>query len=155
MYFPVFIDLSEKELLVVGAGKIAARRIRTLCGFAGHITVTAPEIAEEIRELALKYPLILKERVFEEEDLDGKALVFAATDNRILNREIAALCRTQGIPVNVCSEKEQCDFYFPSVIEKDGVVIGINASGQNHGLVKKTRMELEEFWNSHEETKRS
>lgn len=151
MYFPVFIDLSEKEILVVGAGTIAARRIRTLCGFAGKITVCAPEIAEEIRELSQRYPVILREVPFSEEMLEEKDVVLAATDDRALNRRVAELCRGRGIPVNVCSEKELCDFYFPSVVQDDEIVIGINASGKNHGLVKQTRIKLEEFLKSDEQ----
>lgn len=190
MYFPVFIDLSEKEILVVGAGTIAARRIKTLCGFAGHITVAAPEISSEIRALAEQYPITLREGIFEETLLEpgmesagesfgvsredselskesselsgedsklsgsGSAgtpagrradMVLAATNDPELNRRIASLCRDRGIPVNVCSEKEACDFYFPSVVREGDVVIGINASGRNHSLVKRTRQKLEEF----------
>lgn len=145
MYFPVFIDLSDKEILVVGAGTIAGRRIRTLCEFAGHITVRAPEITEKIRILSEQYPLSLEEMVFEEAALEGKDLVLAATNDAELNREIGSLCRKHRIPVNVCSAKEECDFYFPSIVQKDKIVIGINASGQDHSLVKKTRIELEEF----------
>ncbi len=192
MYFPVFIDLSEKEILVIGAGTIAARRIGTLCGFAGHITVVAPEICGEIRGLAERYPITLREGMFEESLLGSGAesfepsgtraaappaktggaeipaeakaaappakpgtagipaearadMVLAATDDPALNRRVASLCRDRGIPVNVCSEKEACDFYFPSVVREGDIVIGINASGKNHGLVKRTRQKLEEF----------
>ena len=72
-------------------------------------------------------------------------LVLAATNDRKLNSRIGELCREQGIPVNVCSRKEDCDFFFPSVIQKGDLVIGINASGKNHSLVKRTRQEMEEF----------
>ena len=145
MYFPIFIDLSEKEILVVGAGNIAARRVRTLCDFCGHITVRAPKMAEQILALAEQYPLTLETAAFEAAALEGKHLVLACTDDAELNRKIGALCRSRGIPVNVCSEKEECDFYVPSVVQKGEIVIGINASGQNHGLVKQTRMHLEEI----------
>ena len=145
MYFPVFIDLSEKKILVVGGGAIASRRVRTLSGFAGHITVQAPEISEEIRSLAEGFPVTLREEVFFPEILSGMDLVLAATNDRKLNSRIGELCREQGIPVNVCSRKEDCDFFFPSVIQKGDLVIGINASGKNHSLVKRTRQEMEEF----------
>lgn len=145
MYFPIFVDLSEKEILVVGGGTIAARRVTTLCGFAGHITVRAPQIAASIRKQSESHPILLEEEPFTEDVLMGKDLVLAATDDRELNREIVRLCRKREIPVNDCSRKENCDFYFPSVVRKDELVIGINASGTDHGLVKRTRMELEEF----------
>lgn len=145
MYFPIFIDLSDKKILVVGAGAVALRRIRTLCGFAGEIHVCAPKVRDEIWELSEKFPIVIEEQAFTPAQLDGQDFVLAATDNAALNREIAGLCKEKGIPVNVCSEKELCDFYFPSVLKKDEIVIGINASGKDHGLVKRTRIELEEF----------
>ncbi len=145
MYFPIFIDLSEKKILVVGGGAIASRRVRTLSGFAGHITVQAPEISEEIRGLAGDCRVTIREEAFYPEILSGMDLVLAATNDRKLNSRIGELCREQGIPVNVCSRKEDCDFFFPSVIQKGDLVIGINASGKNHSLVKRTRQEMEEF----------
>ena len=112
MYFPLFIDLSQKNILVVGAGTIAARRIRTLCGFAGTITVCAPQMRPEIRELSEKYPIRLLEERYTEKLLDTADLVLAATDDRELNRKIVTAAKERKIPVNSCSEKELCDFYF-------------------------------------------
>lgn len=145
MYFPIYIDLSDKEILIVGAGTIASRRIRTLCGFAGRMTVVAPEIAPEIQALAGSYPITLRRRKFEKADLDGKFLVLAATDDHAENESIGALCRELGILVNICNDQALCDFQFPSIVQKGELVVGINASGKNHGLVKKTRQELEAF----------
>ena len=100
MYFPVFIDLSKKQVLVVGAGKIASRRVRTLSSFTGNITVVAPQISQEIRELAVQYPMTLDERSFLPEDLEQKDMVLAATDDDTLNRRIASLCKEKRIPGN-------------------------------------------------------
>ena len=86
IYFPIFIDLSEKHIVVVGAGKIASRRVRTLLEFAGKITVVAPEISEEILAMAGKGPVQLKRRAFEEADLDGADMVLAITDDKELNQ---------------------------------------------------------------------
>ncbi len=144
MFFPLFVDLSQKEILIVGAGTIARRRIRALCGFAGHMTIAAPEIHPEIRKLADFYPITLCERKFEPEDLLGKDFVLAASGDETLNREIYVMCREKGIPANNCSDKTMCDFQFPSIIRDGDVVIGINASGKNHRLVKETRIKVEQ-----------
>ena len=139
----MYIDLSEKEILVTGGGTIASRRIRTMCGFAGRITVTAPEIAAEIYELSEEYPITVLKRKFQPRDLEGKALVLAATNDEECNNSVFELCRKKGIPVNVCSDQTKCDFQFPSVVQHGDVVIGINASGRNHRLVKETRRKVE------------
>lgn len=146
MYFPIFIDLSKKQVLMIGAGKIAARRVKSLCGFAGGITVVAPVIDEAIKALQKDYPVTLIEEPFSEELLEeaGRwAMVLAATDDAVLNDRIAQLCHARGIFVNIASRKEACDFYFPAMIRRDPIVIGINASGVDHGLVRRTREELE------------
>lgn len=143
MYFPIFIDLSKKKLLIVGAGHIAARRIRVLYEFAGNMTIVSPEISPEIDLLAEAEALQVNRRRFCTEDVEGYDLVFAATDNEMLNRQIYDICHEKGIPVNVCSDQSLCDFFFPSIISDGEVVIGINASGQDHGKVKQTRKLIE------------
>ena len=146
MYFPIFIDLSDREILMVGGGTIAARRVKSLCGFAGQITVVAPAVCDAIRSLQTKYPVKILQEPFSETMLDDAGrfkMVLAATDDAALNERIADVWHARGILVNIASRKEACDFYFPSVIRRDPVVIGINASGLDHGLVKRTREELE------------
>ncbi len=144
MFFPLYVDLSKKNILVVGGGAIATRRIKILLQFAGEITVVAPEITEEVQALRKQEKLCVKRRYFEEKDLDGKDLVLAATDKQDVNAQIAALCRERQIPVNVSTDQTLCDFQFPSVVIRDDVVIGINASGKQHGRVKETRQAVEE-----------
>ncbi|MCD7762027.1 MAG: bifunctional precorrin-2 dehydrogenase/sirohydrochlorin ferrochelatase [Lachnospiraceae bacterium] len=146
MYFPLFIDLSEKEILVIGAGHIASRRVRSLCGFAGRITVVAPQISDDFFVPDTDTKINTVTRCFTESDLEGKDLVLAATDDRELNRHIFELCRARCIPVNVCSDSELCDFQFPSIVENGAVVIGINASGRDHHLVKETRKRVESLF---------
>ncbi|MCI5649987.1 MAG: bifunctional precorrin-2 dehydrogenase/sirohydrochlorin ferrochelatase [Fusicatenibacter sp.] len=150
-YFPIFVNIEETRILIVGGGTIALRRIRTLLPFAGKITVVAKRACEEIRILAGEGKLVLKECPFTREDLLGQEAVLACTDQREQNDEIYDLCKRSGIWVNNCSDRQKCDFFFPSVLEHDGVVIGINAGGENHKKVKETRMELEAYFNGKEE----
>jgi siroheme synthase-like protein len=137
-YFPLFVDLSATRVLVVGAGKIAARRVQTLLDFAGGITVVAPAVCEAIESLAAAGEITLCRRAFADSDLDGAGLVLAATDDAQLNARIAALCRERGIPVNVGSDKTLCDFYFPGVVRRGSVVVGVTASGTDHATAKRT-----------------
>lgn len=129
-YFPLFVDLSGKKILIVGAGNIALRRAETLAPFGGELIVTAPDGRPEMETLAA----VWNRRRFQEKDLDGAALVFAATDDEEVNRFVVKLCRERGIPVNSCSDKAQCDFYFPGIARKENLVIGVTASGRDHRL---------------------
>ena len=145
MYFPLYVDLTEKNILFAGGGKIAARRVHILMRFAKHIKVVAPRFEESFGELEEESQIRLVQRTFDFSDLIGRDLVFAATDDTELNRQIYEACKEQGIPVNVCSDQNLCDFQFPSVVISDDVVIGINASGKNHRRVKQVRQELEKY----------
>lgn len=143
-YFPLYVDISKKDILVVGAGKIALRRIKTLLKFETHITVVGREVHPEIWSFAKAMDCIrVVQRQYEREDLAGRDMVLVCTDSGEVNREIAEICREKGILVNAADHKEQCDFYFPSVIMKDEIVIGINAGGENHRAVKEIREHLE------------
>ena len=97
-YFPLFIDLNQKQGLVVGGGAVAARKIRTLLPYGPHLTVCAPSVLPELEALP---GLTLRREPFSPALLEGAFFVIAATDDRELNSRIARLCRERNIPVNV------------------------------------------------------
>ena len=144
-YFPLFVDISEKEILFVGGGKIAARRINALAPFTQRITIVAPEADGSILGLTEEGEVSWIMREFEDEDLEEKDLVFAATDDAELNEQIALMCRQKGILVNVSSDKELCDFYFPGIVRQGDTVIGITASGKDHAKAKRIRERIQEI----------
>ncbi len=129
-YFPLFVNLFGKKILIVGAGSIALRRAEALSPFGAELMVTAPEGRPEMEKLAA----VWNRRRFQEEDLEGAVLVLAATDDKELNSLVAELCRERGIPVNSCSDRTQCDFYFPGIARRENLVIGVTASGKDHRL---------------------
>lgn len=145
MYFPLFVDISEKKILVAGAGKIAARRVETLLPFAGSITVVAPEICESIEKWEREGKICCERRAFAESDLEGADIVLAATDREEINTWIWEACKRKGIPVNTADKKERCDFYFPSIVKKDNLVIGINSSGTQPEKVREMRKKIEKL----------
>ena len=148
LLFPMFVDISEKQILVIGGGKVAARRVHTLLDFAGEILVVAPEAEEEIVQLAKEGIISYKKRPYEKKDLNDADLVLAATDDLSLNDEIYSECRRIGITVNVASDKEKCDFHFPGIVKKGSVVIGINAGGNDHRGAKEMRQKLQQYLDS-------
>lgn len=131
-FFPVFIDLSERKLIVFGAGKIARRRIMMLTQFAPVITVIAPDCLPEVEELAGQGKIVLLKKPYEEEDLEGADIVFAATNDRAVNDRIHDDCKKRGITVNVSTDRKKSDFYFPGLARKGNIVVGVTASGKDH-----------------------
>lgn len=143
--FPLFISLTDKNILVVGGGNIATRRVKTLLLFTDNIRVIAPKISDEIVDNSNNIEIIQRE--FKEEDIEGKHMVLATTDNRDLNRRIAEICKDKNIMVNVCDDKSLCDFYFPAIFT-DGDIIGglVSNRGENHKLVKEKAQEIRELF---------
>jgi len=145
-FFPMFVDISSKKIVVVGAGRVALRRIKTLLLFAKDILVIAPDICEEILEMADMKLIKLRQKPYDNGDLQDAWIVLAATDSPVVNHEIFCFCRSRGILINVASDRNKCDFHFPGIVRKDEVVIGIHAGGYNHRKVKEIREELEELY---------
>lgn len=140
-YFPMFVDLSNRRVLVVGAGRIAARRVRVMSQFTPNVTVVAPDVSPEVEALAGGLAIVRRE--FRPSDLDGADIVLAATDDARLNAEIGAACRSRGIPVNVGSDRALCDFYFPGIARYGDVVAGVTASGRDHALAARATRRVE------------
>jgi len=135
-YFPLFVSLSHKKILVYGAGRIAARRIAGLLRYGAIVTAIAPQVRDEIRELQKNNPgqLRIEQRSYCRSEIreDEADYVLAATDSREVNQRICRECRRKGIPVNNASDSSQCDFYFPALVEQDGLVIGVTSTDGDH-----------------------
>ncbi|MDD3220327.1 MAG: bifunctional precorrin-2 dehydrogenase/sirohydrochlorin ferrochelatase [Lachnospiraceae bacterium] len=138
-HFPLFIDISKMNILVIGAGQIACRRIETLLLFDSHITVVSPEIREEVRQL----PVELIEREFQASDLNHRDMVIIATNDEVLNERIANICTHKEILKNVISNRELCDFYFPGIIQEEEAVIGITTGGASPKKAKEIRKKIQ------------
>lgn len=130
-FFPVSIDLNNKNVLVIGAGKIALRKIETLLNYNCNINVITKEILEEkFLELEKNNKIkIFKNQEFEEKFLENIFLVITATDNEILNKGISQLCMSKNILVNNVTSKDDMNVRFMSIYEKDDIQIAISANG--------------------------
>lgn len=144
-FFPLFIDLSEKKVYVVGAGTIAKRRIRSLIPFTSSLTVIAPEVNPELLTLEAEGAISICKKRFELEDIADADIVLAATNDHPLNDLIYQFCKERGIFVNVCSDKVKCDFYFPGIARKDEIVVGVTAGGSNHKRAKQITDAIKEM----------
>ena len=125
-YFPMFIELEGKTVLIVGGGQVARRKLEKLLPYGARITVAAPHIGSAIIKLgADKYI----NASFSADMLNDADIVIAATDDHAVNREISALCRERKIPVNVVDDKELCSFIFPALVKRGNMSIGISTGG--------------------------
>ena len=130
-FFPVSINLNNKNILVIGAGKIALRKVETLLNYNCNIIVITKDILEEkFLELEKNNKIkILKNQEFEEKFLENIFLVVVATDNEVLNKNISQLCMNKNILVNNITSKDDMNVRFASIYEKDDIQIAISANG--------------------------
>ena len=142
-YFPMFIDLSDKNIVVAGGGNIATRRIKTLLKFTRNITVVATKVTQELMDLGKAGTVTLYIRPVKRSDFVNAYMVIAATNDWKLNDEIYRVCKEEGIYVNIADDKSKCDFYFPGIYMKDEMVVGITASGLDHHKAKKVRIAIQ------------
>jgi siroheme synthase-like protein len=146
-YFPLFIDLTGSDCALIGGGRVAERRVKTLLEFGAKPRVVSPEASAAILSLAQGGLLSLEKREYAgPDDLRGAVMVIAATDDADLNRRIAQDAREAGIPINTADDPEACSFFFPALVRRGELVAGLSTSGSCPGLAARLRKELEQAW---------
>lgn len=126
-YFPMFVDLTGKPVLIVGGGSVALRKLQKLLPFGVKPTVVAPEICPA---LAAQPGITLRRRRFRFWDLYPRpALVIAAAGDEAVNRRVSRLCQRRHIPVNVVDNPALCGFLFPALVRQGGFCAGISTGG--------------------------
>jgi precorrin-2 dehydrogenase/sirohydrochlorin ferrochelatase len=141
--FPMFVKLDGRHVLVVGAGQVGEPKIRGLLPTGAKIRVVAHKASEAVREWARIGQIVLEERDFVLSDLDNAFLVVVATSSRDLNEFVFGEAQSRRILCNVVDAPEQCDFYYPAVVQRGDLQIAVSTSGQSPSLAQKIRQQLE------------
>ena len=141
-YFPMFVDMTERECLIVGGGNVAYRKVIVMLDFGAKVTVVAEDICDELRKLTIDDTANKENRItfikrrFERKDCDGMEMVIAATDDNALNHEIAEYCKAKDIMVNAVDQKADCSFIFPSYIKEKNLVAAFSSGGNSPVLTQ-------------------
>nr|AFI78467.1 siroheme synthase [uncultured bacterium ws138B4] len=144
-YLPVFLKIKDRPCLVVGGGKVAARKIRLLVRAGACITLVSPVLCDEVAAVVKRGTVKHLERGFQDDDLAGVILVIAATDDAAVNRSVSELARRQGIPVNVVDNPALCSFIMPSIIDRSPLQVAVSTGGKSPVLARLLRARLESF----------
>lgn len=142
-YYPMFVSLAGRVCLVIGGGTVAERKIRTLLQFGATIKVVAKELSAGLREEMDMGSLSWIARTYDASQLIGVDLVFAATSDASLNREIAAAARDRRLWCNLATNPELGSFIVPAILDKGPLTIAISTSGSSPALAKRIRERLE------------
>ncbi len=153
MFFPIMIDIEKFNILVIGGGKIANRKIRQLLKYGARPTAIAIDFCDSLKELEGKVNLC--EKKFEINDLKSYNIVFAATDNIKLNQEVSMYCKKNNILVNSVDNHENSSFinmgFFETEIEDNKMIVAVSSMGKNPKRSKKIKEILSEEFESNRE----
>ena len=142
-YYPIHLDIQDRNCLVVGGGGVGTRKVKTLLKCGAKVTVVSPEISDRLQNLAQSARLTLKPRPYRTEDIEGMFLVIGASDDETLNRQISSDAERRNTLCNIADRPEKCNFILPSILRRDDLVITVSTSGRSPALAKKLRKNLE------------
>lgn len=142
-YLPVFLNLHNKKCLVVGGGKIAARKVSTLLRANASVLVVAPQVDDGLQKFLTERGQSFRLDSYQTADLEDVSVVIAATSDMVLNQQVSIDCRQRNIPVNVVDNPALCSFILPSIIDRSPLIIAVSSSGQSPVLARLLRAKLE------------
>lgn len=146
-YFPIFIEMKDRRVLVVGAGSVASRRIGVLEKFGAAITVVAPDVSEEIQKLAEFQRIRLIEQRYEdvrETIWQGEPvfMALAATGLAETDAQVKVDAASHSVWFNMASDKSQSEFYFPAIAQSGELTAGLISGGTDPGLTHRVAKEV-------------
>src|SRR5688500_11764493 len=145
--FPIFVKLEGRPVLLVGAGPVGENKVGGLLSSGAVVTVVAPEATPAIRKLAEDGKIFWHQRAFDPRDLDGMTLAVAAV-SRDVARLVYEEAKIRGVLVNSVDDPENCDFYYPAIVNRGDFQIAISTGGHSPALAQRIRIQLEQQFGS-------
>jgi len=142
-YYPIFLAIEGKTALVVGGGVVGERKVEILLNHGASIRLVSRDLSDKLKALVEDGKVLHLGEDFSEKHLDGVFLVFAATDDKQLNRKISKSARKRGLLINAVDQPEDCDFIVPSLIKRGDLSIAVSTGGKSPALAKSIRKHLE------------
>lgn len=142
-FFPMYMDMKDLKVLVVGGGAIAAEKLEKLVDFTKEITLIASEVSDESHQFIKDYCLTLYQRAYSKGDIEGFDIVIVATNTIALHKEIYEESRGSRILVNSVDNTDYCDFIFPSYVQKGDLTIAFSTGGASPAFAKQIRRHFE------------
>ena len=145
-YYPVNLDIKDRQCLVVGGGAVASRKVKSLMECGADVTVVSPAFTQSLKNLEPMPNMTLVQRSYETHDLEKKFLVIGATDDEKLNRRIKADAENRNMLCNIADVPDICNFILPAIIRRQDLCVTISTSGKSPAFAKKLRKDLEKIF---------
>ncbi|AOV15713.1 uroporphyrinogen-III C-methyltransferase [Acidihalobacter aeolianus] len=142
-WYPVFWNLRGRSVLVVGGGKVAARKVRALLRSGASVCVAAERLGAELRDDLEAGRIAHVAGRYAGDVLRGRHLAIAATDDPETNRSVAVDARAAGVPVNVVDDPQHCDFILPAIVDRSPLLVAISSGGQAPMLARHVKTWIE------------
>ncbi len=141
-YYPIYLDLKGRDVVVVGGGAIAEGKASQLVEAGARVTVVSPRLTEALRAAADRGEIVHLDGSFREGDLNGAFLVIGATDDREVNERVARAARERGLLCNVVDQPDLCDFITPALITRGDLQISVSTGGGSPTLTQRVKSEV-------------
>ena len=141
-YYPIMLNLAGRRCLVVGGGKVAERKLASLLAAGAKVTVISPQWSEQIEAWRQAGVIQVVSRAYAEGDVNGYALVFAATPDREVNAQVVREAAAAGSWVNAADRSSEGTFLVPSIVRRGKLVLAVSTSGASPGLAGGIAQEL-------------
>lgn len=150
-YYPIFIHLEGKKVIVVGGGSVAERKTETLLECGAVVQVVSRDLTPRLNKYREEGTIGFLGHEFKEDCLEEAFMVIAATDDPLLNHLVCEKAKERGLLVNAVDQPSDCNFILPSILRRGDLLIAVSTSGKSPALAKKVREALEErFGNEYE-----
>jgi len=144
-YYPIFVEMAERRVLVVGGGNVAEGKVAGLLTAGADVTVVAPNLTPALQGQHEAGKFRYDDHEYRDGDLDGYEVCFVATDDGAVNAQVAAEGKRRGIWVNAADDPKYCDFILPSVVRQGDVVVAASTGGSSPALARRLREDLTAF----------
>ncbi len=146
-YYPIYVDICNKNCLVIGGGTVALRKTRALLDAGARVRVVGSHFSPAIKDLKNKYKhFSCKKKKYSTRDLSGIFLVIAATDDAVTNEKITRDAQQRGLLINVVDKPRLCNFIVPSIVRRGDLTISISTGGISPALSRMIRLDLEKYF---------
>ncbi len=142
-YYPIFLDLRNKSVLVVGGGEVAERKILNLLKYGCNIHVVSHELTPQLEKLVAENKIQHIPEHSLNDAMSKACMVIAATDDPVVNRQIASRAKERGLLFNAVDQPRDCNFIMPSIVRSGDLQIAISSGGKSPALTKKIRKEMQ------------
>jgi len=144
--YPLFLNLEQVPVLVIGGGSVAERKVRTLLRYGAKVHLVSPEVTRGLQRLVEARRITCRRRSFRPGDLDDARLAFCATSENDLHRKAVEEGKKRGVLMNVVDVPELCDFIVPSTLRRGDLTVAVSTGGTSPAFAKNIRRELEDYF---------